>query len=100
MFKIRTFIFIKTLFTRFSVGVGILLTCRTDLHDRIISLREEAWDHKSNLFHKRVVACAKFDIYVFISPATLYRSSCTKPRERPCICVLLISIWPLCTNFD
>jgi hypothetical protein len=38
-----------TLFARLYVRVGILLTCRMYLHDRIISLRGEVSAHKTSL---------------------------------------------------
>ena len=60
--KIRA-IFITTRFTRLNARVGILLTCRKHLHDRIISLRGEIWTNKT------------------FNPATLYWSVCTKPGK-------------------
>jgi len=42
MFKIIAF-FLVTLFSQLRVRVGILLTCKEHLQDRIISLRGEVW---------------------------------------------------------
>ena len=44
IFKIIAF-FIKTLFARLNMNVDILLTYGKDLHDRIISPREDVWAH-------------------------------------------------------
>ena len=41
--------FIITLLSRLYVRVGILLTCGKHLHDRIISLKGDAWDHNTSL---------------------------------------------------
>jgi hypothetical protein len=50
MYNVMTIVFfITTLFARSYVRVGILLTFGKDLHGRIISLRREAWDHKTSL---------------------------------------------------
>jgi len=65
------------------VRVGILLTCRTHLYERIISVRGETWAHKTRLtpilFIEGSVPCQK--------------------NECWCICALGVSILHLLLRF-
>ena len=69
-----------TLCTRFYAMVYILLTCRKH-SDPTISLRGEVWVHKTSLTPPR-----------FTKVPVLSQES-----ERPCMCVLWLSIAPLPT---
>ena len=44
MFKIKAFFITTLLYVR----SGVLFTCKKHFHDRITSLREEAWIHKTS----------------------------------------------------
>jgi hypothetical protein len=79
MFKIIAFFILSNAVARLYVMVGILLTCRKHLHDPIISLRGEVYDHITSLAP-----------HLSIEAPVLNQES-----ERSCICVLGVSILPL-----
>jgi len=66
---------------RFSVRIGILHKCGKHLHDSIISLRRDDWDHKTSLTRH-----------------SLLKSACTKPRKTAVVYLCAkTSIVPLST---
>ena len=71
--------FIMALLTWLYARVDILLTCGKHLHDRIISLRGDVWDHKISL----------------TPPLFIEVPVPIQEHERSCICVLGVSIFPL-----
>jgi hypothetical protein len=75
--------FIITLFARLYVTVGIILTCRKQLRDHIISLRVEISANKTSL----------------ILPLLIEVPVPSQESEQSCICMLGVSILPLSTMF-
>ena len=89
----------SNMFARVCAMVSNLFTCGKHLHDRIISLWWEAWDHKTSFI-------PPFFVIALHAPSQESEQSCicvlgvsSQESEQSCICVFRVSILPLSTIF-